>query len=118
MVIILSVGIFPGRIAVFVLLFITTGAVIKHLGTTVSTKHQTSQRVWFSLFVRTSLSLTNFLYHIPCFFIHNGFLCIFKNNPVIRIKLSGMRIFIGILVCSEINGMSHILRLFNHICDS
>jgi hypothetical protein len=36
---VLRIGVFTGRITIFVFLFVTTGTVVKHFGAAVSAKH-------------------------------------------------------------------------------
>ena len=87
------------------------GAVIIHLLAAVGAVQKAGQRIRFAQRVMPPWRFPQLLRQLPCFCIHDGFMGVLENQPILLGIHYGIFILIGLLVGTEIHRMSHILRL-------
>ena len=88
---------------------------IIHLCAAVGTEHQARQRIRLAQSVRPAHDLSQLLRQMPRLFIHNGFLGILEDHPILFRRFFRPFVLVGFFIGAEINSMPHIFGPCEHI---
>ena len=88
-----------------------SGTVVGHLRSAVSAEQKSGQRICFAKRIMPSWCFSQFLCKLPRFLIHDGFVGVLKDQPVLFGVHHGVLVLVGLLVRTEVDRMPHIFGL-------
>ena len=88
-----------------------SGTVVGHLRSAVSAEQKSRQGIGFAKRIVASWCLAELLCKLPRFLIHDGFVGVLKNQPVLFGVHHRILILVGLLVRTEVDRMPHIFGL-------
>ena len=81
----------------------------------VRTIDHTRKRIDFLMFSRSSLMLAKFLHQIKLLLCYNRLMSVLKDEPFFLRISHGLLVFVGLLVCSEVDRMTDVFRTVKNI---
>ena len=94
-----------------------SGTLVIHLCPAIGTEQKSGQRIGFAQRIMASRRFAELLRKLPRFLIHDGFVGVLKDQPVLLGIHYCVFVLVGLLMRTEVDRMPHIFRLGKNLPD-